>query len=119
MSQKILCIEDNPDNALILKTILHANGYTVLIARDGHTGVQLANNQHPDLIICDYHLPGENAPEVIQQIRQSPQLKRVPIIILTADVYNGPESQAIGISAYLNKPIKPPQLISAINNIIG
>lgn len=118
MYATVLCIEDNPDNALILESILTKAGYTTYIARDGDSGLQLAEQHQPDLIVCDFHLPGDNAPEVIRKIRHIDQLHDVPVVILTADPRSGPESQAIGIVGYLNKPIKPQELITTIQQLV-
>jgi len=118
MSQTILCIEDNPDNALILESVLERAGYKTYVARDGDVAIRFANQHQLDLILCDFHLPGENAPEVIRRIRQYDHLYHVPVVILTADMYNGPESHAIGIAAYINKPIKPEYLIRTIKRIL-
>ncbi len=118
MSQVVLCIEDNVDNAMILDSILRRDGFTVCGAWDYNSAMEIAKDQQLDLIICDFHLPGENAPEVIASLREFDHLRDTPVIILTANTQNIAESQAIGISAYLNKPIKPLDLLNAINDVM-
>lgn len=74
MSKSILYIEDNRDNAIIINKILSKAGYTVTIAKDGLTGIALAEQHQLDLIISDFHLPGMNGPEVVKAIREKNHL---------------------------------------------
>lgn len=115
----ILYIEDNIDNATIVNGILSHEGYVVHIADDGLTGLALAEEVKPDLIITDFHLPNMNGPEVVTTLRSNESFQDTPIMMLTADIYNKSASQAAGIDSYLNKPIRYNQLVKAVQELMG
>jgi CheY-like chemotaxis protein len=118
MNKTILYIEDNGINAEIVDEILQDKGYTVIIAEDGAEGISIAEQHQPDLIICDFHLLGMNGPEIVRSIRDKEMIKNTPIIMLTADIYNRSDSMKAGVDAYLNKPIRRNQLLSAIKELL-
>lgn len=119
MSKSILYIEDNDANATMIQVILKREGIPVLIAKDGNTGVQLAIDHEPVLIICDYHLPGLfKGPEVVETIRHTPRIAETPILMLTADTTTYPKSMESGADGYLNKPINRDQLLESIHKLL-
>lgn len=118
MSSTILYIEDNQDNVEIVEKILEQAGYTVYIAEEGVAGIAMAEKHRPDVIICDYHLPGMNGVEIMIALRKKTDLKHIPLIMLTADIYTQEESLAAGVDKYLNKPIRRNQLLSTVANLL-
>lgn len=119
MSNLILYIEDDYDNAKIIQLILQRADFSVLLAKDGDEGIQLAIQHEPMLIICDYHLPGSlKGPEIIQTIRQTTHIADTPILILTADSSTYPKSMGSGADAYLSKPVTSDQLIQSIGTLL-
>lgn len=119
MSDLILCIEDNDDNAKIIQLILKRAGFSVVHAQDGDVGIQLAIQHEPVLIICDYHLPGQlKGSEIVQVIRQTTPIADTPILMLTADTSTYPKSMESGVDAFLNKPVTPDQLIQNVNTLL-
>jgi len=119
MSFKVVYIEDNVDNIEIVTSILGRHNYEVEVATDGDMGVEVVKEYQPDIIICDYHLPGLNGPEVVQTIRDIPEFTDTPIIMLTADIYSRANSIKAGVDVYLNKPIRRKQLLSAMEDVIA
>ena len=107
MSQRILYIEDNPDNRLLIRRVLQAEGYEVLEAVDGQTGMQRAAEARPDLILMDINLPEIDGYEVTARLKQLPGLSRIPIIAVTANVMKGDREKtlAAGCDGYIQKPI--------------
>jgi two-component system cell cycle response regulator DivK len=107
MSQRILYIEDNPDNRLLIRRVLQAEGYEVLEAIDGQTGLQRAAEIRPDLILMDINLPEIDGYEVTARLKQLPGLSRIPIIAVTANVMKGDREKtlAAGCDGYIQKPI--------------
>jgi CheY-like chemotaxis protein len=118
MGKAILYIEDNYDNANIVGEILRREGYTVIIAEDGRAGIALAEEHQPDLIISDFHLPDMKGPEIVTAIREKKTLENTLIIMLTADIYSYADSMAVGVNAYLNKPIRLNQLLSTVKKLL-
>jgi two-component system cell cycle response regulator DivK len=107
MSKRILYIEDNPDNRLLIRRVLQAEGYEVLEAIDGQTGMERAAEVQPDLILMDINLPEIDGYEVTARLKQLPGLSRIPIIAVTANVMKGDREKtlAAGCDGYIQKPI--------------
>jgi len=105
--QRILYIEDNLENRMLVRRVLQAEGYAILEAADGPSGVRSAVENRPDLILVDINLPDLDGYEVTLRIRRNPDLARVPIIAMTANVMHGDRerSLAAGCDGYLQKPI--------------
>lgn len=107
MGAKILYIEDNADNRLLVQRILMAENYEFLESGDGPTGVALAAKEQPDLILMDLNLPEINGYDLTRQLRKIPGLQNIPIIAMTANVMHGDREKALeaGCNGYIPKPI--------------
>lgn len=112
MGEKILYIEDNPGNRMLVQRILLIEDYEVFEAEDGPTGIQLALAERPDLILMDMNLPDIDGYELTQQIREMPELKHTPIIAMTANVMHGDREKTLqaGCDGYIPKPIDVDEL---------
>ena len=116
MSKRILVIEDQEDNRLILNDLLTSFGYEVLEAVTGEEGLNLAENSNPELILMDIQLPLMDGYEVTRRIKANPKLKQVNIIAVTSFALSGDKEKALaaGFDGYIAKPYKPMQLLAAI-----
>jgi CheY-like chemotaxis protein len=106
MEYLVLIIEDNPDNMITLKALLDGK-CSIIEASDGRTGISMAAEQRPDLILTDIALPEITGIEVLKELRKNPQLKATPVIAVTASAMKG-EKEALlkaGFSNYISKPI--------------
>lgn len=105
----ILYIEDNPENRLLVRRILEAEGYAVTEAEDGPSGLEAVRNSEPDLILLDINLPEMDGYELTSHLRQ---LTSNPIIALTANVMKGDRERtlAAGCDGYIQKPIDVDEL---------
>ena len=107
MIKKILMIEDNPNNATLVKRILANKAIQLTHAWDGESGLQMVMEQKPDLILLDLGLPDLDGQTVASFIRRIPELENVPMIAVTA----WPEETAremvtaYGCNDYISKPI--------------
>src|SRR5258708_464098 len=101
---RILHIEDDPGNRLLVRKLLQAAGHTVTEAVDGLEGVQLAISERPDLVLVDLNLPGLDGYEVTLRLRGEPSLGGVPIVAITAEG-DRDTSLAVGCDGFLQKPI--------------
>src|SRR5690349_15712531 len=82
--QKVLVIDDAEDvRRVIVKTLAHF-GFAAFEAKDGSTGIELALEHKPDLIICDIRMPGMDGFRTLAAIREQPSISTVPFIFLTA-----------------------------------
>lgn len=106
-AKKVLYIEDNRDNFLLVQRVLEPHGYVVYGAADGIAGIAMAREIKPDLILVDINIPGMDGYEASTKMRGMEELRGVPIVALTANVSAGDRerSLACGCTGYLGKPI--------------
>lgn len=106
---KVLYIEDNDQNFYLVEYILKAKGYSVVRARDGREGLEMAEKERPDLILLDIQLPIMDGHTIARELRRLPQTERTPIIALTSYAMPGDREKALasGCDGYIEKPIKP------------
>lgn len=101
---RILHIEDDPRNRLLVRKLLTAEGLEVVDAPDGLTGVRLALSHRPDLVLVDLNIPGLDGYEVTLRLRSEPTLAKVPIVAITAEG-DRDTSAAVGCDGFVQKPI--------------
>lgn len=122
MGSNILYIEDNPDNMLLVRRTLEAQGYRLLEAMDGLTGVSVAEKEDVDLILLDINLPDIDGYEVAKRLRNSgkPKLAYVPIIAITANALKGDAEKALaaGCDVYMSKPINIRELRARVEGFV-
>ncbi|HEY6337514.1 MAG TPA: response regulator [Candidatus Sulfotelmatobacter sp.] len=106
---RILIIEDNPTNLQLVVYLLEAFGHQALGTQDGAEGIELARQQHPDLILIDIHMPKMDGYEVAGRLRDDAQCRLIPIIAVTALAMVGDREKllASGFNGYISKPIDP------------
>ena len=121
MKEKILIVEDNPQNMKLSEMILGVKGYTLLRATDGEEALDMAMKERPDLIIMDVWLPKMNGLEVTRRLRETPAFSRTPIIAVTAYAMKGDREKVIesGCDAYLSKPIDTRELPEVIAEMLA
>jgi two-component system cell cycle response regulator DivK len=105
--KRILYIEDNPENRLLVKRVLEAEGYRVFEAVDGQSGLEAAAETDPDLILLDISLPEMDGYTLAERFQDMPELTDVPVLAVTANVMKGDRerSLAAGCNGYIPKPI--------------
>jgi two-component system cell cycle response regulator len=118
---RILIIEDNPTNMELMSYLLTAFGHTPLMAFDGESGVRLAQAELPDLILCDVHLPKLDGYGVVAQLKADPQLRRTPLLAVTALAMLGDRERllAAGFDGYIGKPIEPEQFVGELGPFLA
>ncbi|MGP1386580.1 MAG: PAS domain S-box protein [Thainema sp.] len=116
----ILLAEDNEANINTTTAYLSAKGYQLIVARNGHEALQLANSALPDLIVMDIQMPQLNGLEAIRQIRQHPDLATVPIVALTALAMPDDCDRCLsaGANEYISKPIRLKHLHHVIQTLL-
>jgi two-component system cell cycle response regulator DivK len=121
MSAKtILYVEDNELNRKMLRHLLRGTSYRLIEAPDGETGMTMAREQHPDLILMDVQLPKISGIEATRALRAEPSTADTPIIAITSFALSGDEQRAkdAGASAYLSKPYSPFTLLGMIQKLL-
>ena len=121
MNEKILIVEDNPQNMRLMEMILRAKNYTLLKAVDGEEALDVATKEWPDLIIMDVWLPKMSGLEVTKKLRKNPSFRRTPIIGVTAYAMKGDKEKIIeaGCDVYMSKPINTRELPEVIIEMLS
>lgn len=113
---RILVVDDEPTNLLLLQVFLEQQGYQSQTATDGLRAVALMQHAPPDLVLLDLAMPRMNGYAVLQHMRQHPQLQAIPVIVTTAQDeeevrYN---NSLAGANHVISKPINLPRLLSTV-----
>jgi len=117
---KILLVEDNEMNRDMLSRRLVRGGYDVTIAEDGARGVEMATSDSPDLILMDMSLPVIDGWEATRRIKATPELRKIPVIALTAHAMATDRDKALeaGCDDYDTKPIELQRLLGKIETLL-
>ena len=118
---RILLVEDNEMNRDMLSRRLVRGGYEVIIATDGARGVAMATSDRPDLILMDMSLPVIDGWEATRRIKATPELRKIPIIALTAHAMATDRDKALeaGCDEYDTKPIELQRLLGKIETLLA
>jgi two-component system cell cycle response regulator DivK len=116
-AETVLIVEDNRLNRKLMSKYLKVMGFTVLEAEDGETGVAMAREHNPDLILMDIGLPKISGLEAAKQIKMHPELAGTPVVVITGhDLPHYRErAQALNCVAFIAKPFKLEEFKRAIN----
>jgi len=118
-ARSILYVEDNEFNRKIVRDLLARTSYRLLEAVDGETGVAIARQERPDLIIMDIQLPRMSGLDATRALRADPATAHIPIIMITSFALSGDDQRAkeAGATHYLAKPYSPRELLETIRRL--
>jgi DNA-binding response OmpR family regulator len=117
VSDRVLVIEDDPDIALGVRTVLGRSGFEVTTAAEGREGLRVFHSGHPDIVILDVGLPGMDGWTVLERIRE---LSEIPVLMLTS---HGQEADKVrglrgGADDYLTKPFGTAEFIARVQALL-
>lgn len=117
----ILLVEDNDLNREMLSRRLARRGYEVLLAVDGHEGVELARARRPDIILMDMSLPVKDGWTAARELKGADETRHIPILALTAHAMSGDREQALeaGCDDYDTKPIELDRLLDKVEALLA
>lgn len=117
---KILVVDDNAQNRLLLGDILKYHGYEVLEAEDGRQGVELVRTEGPDLVLMDIVMPLMNGMEAARAIRNDPVLKDTRMVAITSLAMKGEPEEIMraGFDACVTKPIDTRALPGLVKELL-
>ncbi|MBE9529391.1 MAG: response regulator [Proteobacteria bacterium] len=118
---KILLVEDNYMNQVLVTEILTLNGYDIVDAKTGTEAIKVFNEERPALVLMDLHLPGMDGVTATRIIKADSANKDIPILALTASGMEGEEDSILskGFDGYVSKPIEVQKLLNAISEGLG
>lgn len=121
MAKVILIIEDDPDQRKLIERMLTGSGYRVTSAADGQSGVDMAADVSPQLIILDVMMPRLNGYQACRALKQDQRTAGIPILMLTTKQEPADEFWAsqVGADAFLTKPIDVPALLATVTRLAG
>jgi two-component system, chemotaxis family, chemotaxis protein CheY len=117
----VLLIDDSPSIRMLLRTVLHNAGYSVVEAGDGEEAIDKLDGRALAAIVCDLDMPRMNGLSFLRYLRQHPRYRSVPLMVLTTE--SRPEAKQAarsgGAQAFMNKPCTPTQLLAAVDRLCG
>ena len=118
---KILLIEDNEMNRDMLSRRLERKGYQVVLAVDGQSGVEMARDQAPDLVLMDMSLPVLDGWEATRRLKADAVTRNIPVIALTAHAMSSDREKALeaGCDDYDTKPVELARLLGKIEALLS
>ena len=118
---KVLVVDDEPQNVMLLQDLLEARGYQVLTAGDGQDALVLASEHYPDVVLLDVMMPRLSGFDVCLRLKAEPSTAMIPVLLVTA--LDAREDRLAGIDAgasdFISKPIDSADLILRVRNAVA
>jgi DNA-binding response OmpR family regulator len=120
--KQVVCIEDEPEMIELVQLILGKQGFNVIGANGGIEGLETVRREKPDLILLDLMMPDMDGWEVYQQIKADSDLRRIPVIVITAKAQSIDKVLGLHIAKvddYITKPFGPQELMESVDKILS
>lgn len=116
----ILYVEDNPENRMLIRRVLEADGFRVLLASNATEALQILQQERPDVMLVDVSMPDVDGYTLTTRVKSMPEFERLPIVALTANVMRGEQERArqAGCDGYIPKPVDIDVLSEQIERFI-
>lgn len=118
---RILVVDDEADIVSTVKYRLEFCEFEVVTASNGQEGLEKASSEKPDLILLDISMPIMNGHEMLERLKNSPDIKDIPVIVVSAfsDAKDVNKAAELGIADYVTKPFDFTELVGKISNTLG
>jgi two-component system cell cycle response regulator DivK len=119
--QLVLLVDDDPHDREIYGSILCYNGFDVVCADNGESGIRLARRIRPDVVLLDIGLPDLHGLDLCSSLRAEPDTAGIPVIALSAyaETRMGEQARVAGCTRYIEKPASPVGVLHEIENLVG
>jgi DNA-binding response OmpR family regulator len=119
-AKMVLIIEDEADILNFISRVLELEGYQVLKAGDGQTGMKIIRENPIALVLLDLRLPGPDGWSVLREIKRNPEFSKIPVVVLTAIAESTQRKKTLrmGAAKYLIKPLSAHSLSQTITDIL-
>lgn len=117
----VLLVEDDEASQYVYGTLLTHRGFAVRYARSGPQGLQMLRETRPDAVVLDIGIPGMDGFEVLERIRRDPEMRDVPVVVVTVHVFEADQKRAAeaGCDVFLKKPLEPSALLRELERVLG
>ena len=116
---RLLIVDDVPDNLFLVRTILEEEGYEIVTSSNGHDALKIVESEPPDLILLDVMMPKMDGYEVTRRIRAMKDLPFIPILLITAyDRANAVKGLDLGADEFIRKPIEADELLARVRSLL-
>jgi DNA-binding response OmpR family regulator len=120
--KKVVCVEDEPEIIDLIRLILGRKGFDLTGATGGQEGLDTIRRVRPDLVLLDLMMPDMDGWEVYQQMKADPNLKDIPVIVVTAKAQSIDKILGLHIAKvddYVTKPFGPQELLQSVERVLG
>ena len=121
-TRKVVCVEDEPEVIDLIRLILGRKGFDLSGAIGGQAGLDLIRTLKPDLVLLDLMMPDMDGWEVYRQLRADPDLKNIPVIVVTCRARSIDKFYGLHIAKvddYVTKPFGPQELLRSVERVLG
>jgi DNA-binding response OmpR family regulator len=117
--KKVVLADDEAILGHLIKSKLERSGYVVVWKTDGVQALEAVRAEHPDAVVLDVMMPGLSGYEVLERVKADPELKTIPVVMLTAQSQQGDIRRGIQLGAadYITKPFLPAELLARIQRL--
>jgi two-component system response regulator VicR len=119
--KRVVCIEDEPEMIDLVRLILGRKGFSVIGANGGVEGLETVRREAPDLVLLDLMMPDMDGWEVYQQMKADPNLRGIPVVVVTAKAQSIDKVLGLHIAKvddYITKPFGPQELLESVEKIL-
>jgi type IV pilus assembly protein PilB len=119
--ERVLVVEDSTTIASVVKYFLELEGFEVLVAKDGNSGLEAAKRDQPHVIVTDYNMPGMDGMAMVKALRADPVTRGIAVLMLTSENNVEKEAQALeaGVDDYILKPVEPRRLAARVRSVLA
>ncbi len=112
----VLYVEDNPENRMLIRRVLEAEGFRVVLAANATEALQMLQQENPQVVLMDISMPDVDGYTLTARIKSTPGFEKLPVIALTANVMRGEQERALraGCDGYIQKPVDIDSLVQQI-----
>ena len=116
----VLVVDDDPVILKLLEVNFEMEGFTVILARDGLEGIEVARSEQPDIIVSDIMMPKKSGLELVTELKGDPATSDIPILLLSAKAQNADVRSGMdaGADDYITKPFEPLDLVDRVNRLL-
>ena len=119
--ERVLVVEDSSTIASVVKYFLELEGFEVLVAKDGETGLEFARRDHPHVVVTDFNMPGMDGITMVKALRADAATRGIAVLMLTSEEGVEREAQALeaGVDDYILKPVEPRRLAARVKSVLA